>query len=91
MPEPGPYHLLATSSLTEAQIFDLDAKKQAARKQFTRYQQRIFDRTEKIGDASDADSPVAEQGFIEEPADALGIVVAHFSADRALLALASED
>jgi hypothetical protein len=43
------------TSLTEAQIFDLDAKKQAARKLFTRYKQRVFDRTEKIGDASDAD------------------------------------
>ncbi len=40
--------------MADAQIFQLDAMRLAARKQFMRLQQRVFDRTEKIGAASDA-------------------------------------
>jgi NitT/TauT family transport system substrate-binding protein len=40
--------------MADADIYRLDGMRLAARKQFMRLQQRVFDRTEKIGDVSDA-------------------------------------
>ncbi|MFI4980448.1 MAG: ABC transporter substrate-binding protein [Nevskiales bacterium] len=42
------------TGLSEDDILRLDGQRQAARRQFMRYQQQVFDRTEKIGDATDA-------------------------------------
>lgn len=39
--------------MSQADIYRLDGLRLAARKQFMRLQQRVFDRTEKIGDVSD--------------------------------------
>lgn len=41
------------NGLSEQQLIDLDGRRLAARKKFMRLQQRVFDRTEKIGDVSD--------------------------------------
>jgi NitT/TauT family transport system substrate-binding protein len=42
------------TTLSEADVLRLDGLRLAARKQFMRLQQRVFDRTEKLGDISDA-------------------------------------
>jgi NitT/TauT family transport system substrate-binding protein len=41
------------TTLSEADVLKLDGMRLAARKQFMRLQQRVFDRTEKLGDISD--------------------------------------
>jgi NitT/TauT family transport system substrate-binding protein len=42
------------TGLTEEQLLDLDGRRLAARKKYMRLQQRVFDRTEMIGDVSDS-------------------------------------
>ena len=59
------------NGLSEQQLIDLDGRRLAARKQFMRLQQRVFDRTEKIGDVSDeavefAANVMFEGGAIKE-------------------------
>jgi NitT/TauT family transport system substrate-binding protein len=44
-----------SASLTDAEAFRLDALKQKARLAFMRTKARVFDRTEKLGDATDAE------------------------------------
>jgi NitT/TauT family transport system substrate-binding protein len=41
------------TGLSEEQLIDLDGRRLAARKTYMRLQQRVFDRTEKIGDVAD--------------------------------------
>ncbi|MGO4836654.1 hypothetical protein AB4144_30850, partial [Rhizobiaceae sp. 2RAB30] len=59
------------TGLTDHQLIDLDGRRLAARKTYMRLQQRVFDRTEKIGDVEDEKieffaKVLAEGGAIKE-------------------------